>query len=79
MGKAWLLRTGVIFYLCIISFHVFLTHDQNLQITADLADAPPKVITDALRFQQIVTNLVSNAIRYTPSGRVAVKCYVVEN
>jgi signal transduction histidine kinase len=52
---------------------------KNLQIATDLADAPPKVITDALRFQQIVTNLVSNAIRYTSSGSVGVKCYSLED
>ncbi|MBE9192752.1 HAMP domain-containing histidine kinase [Gloeocapsopsis crepidinum LEGE 06123] len=52
---------------------------KNLQIATDLAEAPPKVITDALRFQQIVTNLVSNAIRYTSSGSVVVKCYSLED
>jgi len=51
-----------------------MAQEKNLQITADLADAPLEVITDALRFQQIVTNLVSNAIRYTSSGSITVRC-----
>lgn len=52
---------------------------KDLQIAVDLANAPEEVIIDSLRFQQIVTNLVSNAIRYTDSGSVAVKCHVLGN
>lgn len=33
---------------------------------------PNRILLDELRFSQIVCNLVSNAIRYTKSGRVAV-------
>lgn len=36
--------------------------------------APDQVLTDSLRLQQIVMNLISNAIRYTQSGGVTVTC-----
>ncbi|WP_017316850.1 sensor histidine kinase [Mastigocladopsis repens] len=36
--------------------------------------APEEVLTDPLRLQQIVTNLVSNAIRYTESGSIKITC-----
>ena len=47
-----------------------------LQINCDRA--PAQISTDTLRFQQILTNLVSNAIRYTDAGSVTVTCYAVD-
>jgi len=40
----------------------------------DCSLAPEKVLTDSLRLQQIVTNLVSNAIRYTERGKIQLIC-----
>lgn len=40
----------------------------GLELTADIDGALPKVTADAERAQQIVTNLVHNAIKFTPSG-----------
>ena len=51
-----------------------LADNKNLQIGVDCDRAPEEVVTDPLRLQQIVTNLVSNAIRYTESGTVKIKC-----
>ncbi len=45
----------------------------------DCDHAPKEVLTDSLRLQQIVTNLVSNAIRYTEAGSVQLTCQVLEN
>ncbi len=44
----------------------------KLAITSDCA--PEKVIADSQRLQQIVTNLLSNAIRYTESGSIELHC-----
>ncbi|MFE1748856.1 sensor histidine kinase [Coleofasciculus sp. H7-2] len=41
--------------------------------------APEKVLTDSLRLQQIVTNLLSNAIRYTESGIVHLRCQMLSD
>jgi signal transduction histidine kinase len=54
-----------------------LTSNKKLQINLDNDHAPEKVVTDALRLQQIVTNLVSNAIRYTESGIIIIKCETI--
>lgn len=47
--------------------------DLKLEVTSDLA--PTQVLTDSLRLQQIVTNLLSNAIRYTETGSIQLKCF----
>lgn len=42
------------------------------------SDSPPKqVIADSQRLQQIITNLLSNAIRYTESGSIELHCHQV--
>ncbi|MBD0337629.1 MAG: HAMP domain-containing histidine kinase [Cyanobacteria bacterium Co-bin13] len=37
--------------------------------------APIQVTTDPLRLQQVITNLLSNAIRYTETGSICLECY----
>ncbi|MGB3512223.1 MAG: sensor histidine kinase [Microcoleaceae cyanobacterium] len=56
-----------------------LAYEKNLEFTVDYERAPKQVITDPLRLQQIVTNLVSNAIRYTDSGTIKIICKILEN
>lgn len=51
-----------------------LAQAKGLQLVVDCNRAPKQVFTDALRLQQIVTNLVSNAIRYTESGYIKLTC-----
>lgn len=51
-----------------------LADAKELQMVSDCESAPEKVWTDPLRLQQIVTNLISNAIRYTESGTVRLTC-----
>ena len=48
--------------------------EKNLDIVLNCDRAPQKIQTDLLRLQQIVTNLLSNAIRYTESGTITITC-----
>ncbi|MCT7952173.1 sensor histidine kinase [Ancylothrix sp. C2] len=45
-----------------------------LKLTLECQNCPEQVITDSLRLQQILTNLLSNAIRYTETGTIKVIC-----
>lgn len=52
---------------------------KELQMVADVRSDPEQVLTDPLRLQQIVTNLLSNAIRYTESGTVQLTCWMLSD
>lgn len=54
-----------------------LAHAKALMLTTNYNHAPTEVVTDPLRLQQIVTNLLSNAIRYTESGFVHLECRTI--
>jgi hypothetical protein len=49
-----------------------LAQAKGLQLKIDIDGAPKQVFTDSLRLQQILTNLLSNAIRYTEIGAIQV-------
>ncbi|WP_228053894.1 HAMP domain-containing sensor histidine kinase [Nodosilinea sp. LEGE 07298] len=49
-----------------------LIRDKGLDLRVDCDRAPKTVQTDPLRLQQIITNLLSNAIRYTESGYISI-------
>ncbi len=48
--------------------------EKQLEIIVDCDRAPDEIRTDSLRLQQIITNLVSNALRYTHQGKVKLIC-----
>jgi signal transduction histidine kinase len=52
---------------------------KQLTLVVDCDRAPVTVLTDSLRLQQIITNLLSNAIRYTDSGTVQLTCEKLSN
>lgn len=47
-----------------------LARAKNLELTLRCSSAVETVVTDPLRLQQVITNLVSNAIRYTEKGAI---------
>lgn len=53
--------------------------DRGLQLNVDDLDAPTQVWTDPLRLQQIITNLLSNAVRYTEVGSVTITCQLTSS
>lgn len=55
-----------------------LAHAKHLSLVANFERAPAQVITDPLRLQQVITNLLSNAVRYTNSGTVRLECWQSE-
>lgn len=50
-----------------------LAKEKNLEIVVECAPVLDQVMTDYLRLQQIITNLASNAIRYTQAGTITIK------
>ncbi|MEG4573470.1 HAMP domain-containing sensor histidine kinase [Microcoleus sp. N3A4] len=50
-----------------------LAKAKNLEIAVECDPVLDRVMTDYLRLQQIITNLASNAIRYTQAGTIIIK------
>ncbi|WP_019507098.1 HAMP domain-containing sensor histidine kinase [Pleurocapsa sp. PCC 7319] len=55
------------------------TIQKNLEIILNCDLAPEQIRTDPLKLQQIITNLLSNAIRYTDSGTITITCLTDNN
>ncbi|MGM3309078.1 sensor histidine kinase [Anabaena sp. WFMT] len=56
-----------------------LAAEKNLLMLVNCEQAPQQIITDVLQLQQIVMNLVSNAVRYTESGNINITCQGLDN
>jgi len=54
-----------------------LASAKQLEITIDTNRAPAQVTCDRLRLQQILTNLIGNAIRYTDAGSIHITSWTV--
>lgn len=53
--------------------------DKQIDLIVECFPKPLVVETDCLRLQQIITNLLINAIRYTPSGKISLVCQIVDS
>lgn len=54
-----------------------LAGEKKLELEVECSQAPKQILTDQLRLQQIITNLLSNAIRYTDLGKIKLKCQLL--
>ncbi|MEG4533140.1 HAMP domain-containing sensor histidine kinase [Microcoleus sp. D2_18a_D3] len=54
-----------------------LAKAKGLEIAVECHLSDDRVVTDCLRLQQIITNLTSNAIRYTTAGTVTIKSEIL--
>lgn len=56
-----------------------LVTSRGLQLIVDCDRCPDQIWTNPLRLQQILTNLSSNAIRYTDTGSVIITCEAIDD
>jgi signal transduction histidine kinase/ligand-binding sensor domain-containing protein/CheY-like chemotaxis protein/HPt (histidine-containing phosphotransfer) domain-containing protein len=68
---------SVVNYLHDLFFHVAKKKSLDLEITV-APDVPLNLIGDKLRLQQILTNLIGNAIKFTKQGSVSLKITLQE-
>ncbi|MCJ8273032.1 MAG: response regulator, partial [Psychrosphaera sp.] len=62
-----------------INLSAMNAHAKGLELTTDIhSDVPPVLIGDPLRLQQIIVNLVNNAVKFTEKGSVCVKVAIKE-
>jgi signal transduction histidine kinase len=57
-----------------------LANEKGLEFKCEIADAvPDRIIADSLRLNQILTNIINNAIKFTYSGAIEIKLDVLQN
>src|SRR5262249_47432807 len=60
------------------SIAVGLVKEKNIRLNVEIAPGMPQAYGDEFRSRQILLNLVSNAIKFTPEGGVTIRAYAAE-
>jgi signal transduction histidine kinase len=63
------------FLLDVVSEVESLAHEKGLSLSLTLESSRQRIETDPLLLRQVLMNLLGNAIKYTPSGRVLVRTF----
>ncbi|RBP85799.1 PAS domain-containing sensor histidine kinase [Marinomonas rhizomae] len=62
-----------------INMNAIKAEEKKLAVTADISPSlPPMLLGDPLRIQQVLINLVTNAVKFTECGGICVRMYTDE-
>ena len=56
-----------------------IANKKGIKLKLDIDENIDKVITDQLRFEQIILNLLNNAVKFTENGYVKLSCSIENN
>ena len=52
-----------------------LINKKELKLEFEIAKGIPKIVTDMERLTQILINIINNAMKYTPKGKISVRAF----
>lgn len=63
-----------------VNLNALKAHDKGLELILNVdKNIPPKLVGDSYRLQQIIVNLMSNAVKFTEIGTICIKLQIKED